>query len=310
MKRPIALAIARFLPTLLLMLPCDAQGQQETHEGFTHPRYDIMVAATEIGRIEEVMVEEGDLVTAGDTIAKLEDAIQAASVRIAEMQAKMRGEIEAAEAEVELYESHLAPLRKLASENMARPDELLRAQADLQVANARLTAAIEQSELRALELERYKLQLDRRKVRAPMAGVISQVFRQPGEYITPADPAVVQLLVTDQLYAVFNIPVEDALNVQVGDPASVYLRSQSSTIATKVHSVSPSIEGESGTLAIRTILPNADGKLRSGDRCTLQFATSQRRSANLPQLPAVTPPADIKGPRRLPAPVAKGVQLR
>ena len=200
------------------------------YEGFTEPRHDIMVAATEIGRLDSVTVELGDLVQAGQVIGHLEDELQASSVKIARLQSEMTGELNAAQAEVDLHQSRTQSLRQLAADGMARPDELVRAETDLRIAAGRLAAAQEQLGLRKLELERYELQFQRRKIRVPMAGVISQVFHKPGEYITPGDPAVVRLLVMDKLFAVFNIPVEDTATIQVGSPVRVYLRSSARTM--------------------------------------------------------------------------------
>jgi RND family efflux transporter MFP subunit len=242
------------------------------YEGFTEPRHDIMVAATEIGRIESLTVEVGDHVQAGQEIGQLEDALQASSVQIAQHQASMTGELDATGAEVELHQSRTQSLRKLAADGMARPDELSRAETDLRIAIAKYAAAKEQLELRKLELERYELQLQRRKILVPMDGVISRLFHKPGEYITPGDPAVVRLLVTDKLFAVFNIPVEDTAVIHVGSSVKVHLRSSSRTLDASVTSIAPDIDGESGTVQVRVELDNADRSLLVGDRCTLRLA--------------------------------------
>ena len=253
------------------------------YEGFTEPEHDIMVAATEIGRLESVSVEVGDRVHAGQVIGRLEDALQASSVRIAQLQTEMTGELEATKAETDMHRSRTEMLRRLAADEMARPDELVRAETDLRIATARHAAAEEQLALRDLELERYKLQFERRKVRVPMDGVVSEIFRKPGEYITPGDPAVIRLLVMDKLYAVFNIPVEDTAIIKVGSSVRVFLRSSSKTFDATVSFVAPDIDGESGTVQIRVELANADGQLLAGDRCTLSLAPKARtESANLP----------------------------
>ncbi len=248
-----------------------------------------MVAATEIGRLESVNVEVGDHVKAGQIVGQLEDAIQASSVRIARLQTEMTGELHAAKAEVDLHQSRTQTLRRLAADGTARPDELVRAETDLRIASSRYAATQETLELRRLELERFELQLQRREIRAPMDGVISQVFHQPGEYITPGDPAVVRLLVMDKLFAVFNIPVEDTAVVEVGSPVRVFLRSSSTTINAAITSIAPDIDGESGTVQVRVELDNAGRSLLAGDRCTLQMASHTVPSSA--RLPATKPPA-------------------
>ena len=126
------------------------------YEGFTESKHDIMVAAMELGRIESIDVEAGDVVRAGQVIGKLEDALQAESVKLARLQAAMTGELNATKAEVDLNRSRAEQLRILADDGMARPDELVRAEADLRIATARHAAAIEQSEQRKVELRRKR----------------------------------------------------------------------------------------------------------------------------------------------------------
>jgi RND family efflux transporter MFP subunit len=241
------------------------------YEGFTEPRYTIMVAATEIGRLDSVTVEVGDTVKQGQVIGQLEDALQASSVRIAQLQTEMVGELNATEAEAKLHRERTEKLRQLLTDGMARPDEVVRAETDMRIAVGRLAAAHEQLELRKLELARNQVQLERRKIRVPMDGVISQVFRQSGEYISPSDPSIVRLLVIDKLFAVFSIPVEDTPEIKVGSPAQVVLRSTAATIDAAISSIAPDIDGESGTVQVRVELDNHTGRLLPGDRCTLRL---------------------------------------
>ena len=262
------------------------------YEGFTEPRHDIMVAAAEIGRLDAVNVAVGDRVVAGQVIGQLEDALQAASVEIAELQAVMTGEWDAAKAEAELNRGRAGKLRKLASEGMARPDETQRAEADLQISLARQLAAEEQLRLRGLELKRYRLQLERRKIRSPMDGVISKVFHQAGEYVTPGEPAVVRLLVIDTIDAVFNVPVEDVAAIKPGTPVVIYLRSSAVTLDAHISVIAPDIDGESGTVEVRVQLDNGEGRLLVGDRCTLQLKPGRGR----PNAASLGPPG--QGDRR------------
>ena len=259
----------------VLVLPSVATGQTPTlapiYDGFTQPKYVIMVAATEIGHLQAVHVKVGDAVEPGQVIAQLEDSLQQSSVKIARNQSQMHGELDAARAEASMHRNRTDTVRRLAAKEMARPDELVRAETDLRVAESREIAAVEQQQLRRLELERYEMQLLRRRVLAPMAGVIAQVFHHPGEYLTPGDPAVVELLVVDELIAVFNIPAEEAVDLRVGRPVAVSLRSTSENIEARLTTISPQIDGESGTVQVRVTLDNRDRRLRAGDRCTLRF---------------------------------------
>lgn len=241
------------------------------YEGVTEPEHQILIAAIETGVLESIDVKVGDRVRAGQLIATLEDDLQVSAVEIATFQAKMTGERDAASAEAAMNQSRTEQLRTLFEKGMARPDELTRAETDLRISVARFAAAEEQWQLRQLELRRYQLQLDRRQVRSPMDGVIAEVVRKPGEYLSPGEPSVAELLVVGRIVCVFNIPVEETTSIQIGAPVRIFLRSTSMTIDSTIASIAPAIEGESGTVQVRVMLDNVDGRLLAGDRCTLKF---------------------------------------
>ena len=110
-----------------------------------------------------------------------------------------------------------------------------------------------------------------------MDGVISKVFHQAGEYVTPGEPAVVRLLVIDTIDAVFNVPVEDVAAIKPGTPVVIYLRSSGVTLDAHITVIAPDIDGESGTVEVRVQLDNGDGRLLVGDRCTLQLKPRRGR---------------------------------
>jgi RND family efflux transporter MFP subunit len=259
-----------------------AQSVPVSYDGFTEPSTTVLVAALEMGRLEEIAVKVGDKVKGGDVIARLEDGSQVSSLKIAKFQASMRGELEAAGAERDLQRAKITNLRTLSAEQMTRPDELSRAETELRITEARYLTAQEQDQFRKLEVERFELQIQRRKILAPMNGVIAEVLHQSGEYITPGDAAVVRLIVLDTIYGTFSVPVEEVDAMKVGTSTAVFLRSSGETVMAKVESLAPEIDGESGTVRVRVALPNPDGKIRVGDQCTMRLLTSPVQSATSP----------------------------
>ena len=246
-----------------------SKSQQLIYDGFTEPLHEIMIASPEVGLIKNINVKLGDSVELGDTIAQLDDELQRSAVAVAKFQSSMTGAVDAALAEVANHQRNVELLDKLASKRMARPDELRNANSDLKVAQSRALAAQEQVELQKRELERFELQLARRRIVAPAAGVISEVFRENGEYVSPSDPVIARLLVINRLVCVFNIPAEEISLVEIGHPVRVLLRSIGRSLDTTIASIAPDIDGESGTVRVRVYLQNDDLSIRSGDRCTL-----------------------------------------
>lgn len=248
-------------------------------DGFVEPLEDVQVAALEIGNLQHVLVQVGDRVKAGDVIAVLDLSLQESAVAIARIHTKMRGQSNAATAERDLHLVRTEQLRRLRSEGLVRPDEIARAEADLRIAEARLLTVEEELKLREAERQRYELQLDRRKVRAPISGTVARIFRKAGEFVSPSDPSIVRLINTDQLVAVVNIPAEYVTPLSAGTAVRVHLAVLRRTVPATIESVAPLIEGESGTIQVRILLPNADGQLRAGDRCTVTLSGPGMRSA-------------------------------
>lgn len=255
-------------------------GSMLQFDGFVEPLEDIQVAALEIGNLQHVLVQVGDRVEAGDVIAVLDQSLQESAVAIARIHTSMRGQANAAKAERDLHLVRAEQLRRLRAEGLARPDEISRAEADLRIAEARLLTVEEELKLREAERQRYELQLDRRKVRAPIAGTVARIFRRAGEFVSPSDPSIVRLINTDQLVAVVNIPAEYAMPLSAGTAVRVHLATLRRTVPATIESVAPLIEGESGTVQVRILLPNPDRELRAGDRCTVTLSGPAMRSAH------------------------------
>ncbi|MEM9644878.1 MAG: efflux RND transporter periplasmic adaptor subunit, partial [Planctomycetota bacterium] len=275
------------LPTLLAFFLlgysyAQAQSDSVIYDGFTEPWADIMISGHDLGRIESIHVKMGNYVHDGQLLAQIDDSLQQSNLRISRAQAEMSGEIDLAEAEAEVAKTRRDKLRQLVRDRLARPDELQRAESDYASAAAQVTIAKEQQRLRNMQVERDVLQVGRKRLTAPQAGLIARVLHSEGEFLTPADPALFRLIVVDTLQAVFNINVEHVERLHVGDQVQVHLRSHAQTVVGTVDQISPSIDGESGTIQVRVAIQNPGRIYRAGDRCSMQVAAAgdrQPRSA-------------------------------
>ncbi|QEG38063.1 efflux RND transporter periplasmic adaptor subunit [Roseimaritima ulvae] len=258
-----------------------ARGQDSVPEfdGFIEPLYDIQLAAGEIGVIQSLEVEVGDAVQAGQTIARLDDQLQQTAVHVAETAAAMHGALDAAQVEYELHRHRTEQIRQLSKEGLTRPDELRRAEADLKMAASRWLAAKEEIAMRHEELEKAKQMLRRRSVTAPMSGVIAQIFRKAGEYVSPTDPDIVRLISDDALVAAVNVPARLAVRVQRGDRVQVVTTVPPQSLTATILTVAPVIDGQSGTIQLRALVQSEGRVCRPGDRCTMRFATRPTQQA-------------------------------
>jgi len=133
-----------------------------------YPGWEVQVAAERGGRLERVLVTEGQSVRKGQLLAELESdelraAVQAARARVAE-----------AEAEVRLGEQSLERKRRLTEERIAAPHDLDQAQRDLDTARARRQTAV-------AEVALYEAQLRKTRIVAPIAGTVTSRVVDAGE---------------------------------------------------------------------------------------------------------------------------------
>jgi RND family efflux transporter MFP subunit len=257
----------------LAMAPEKTFGQFDLSEigydGFAEAIDDIMVSAFESGRVESVLVKVGDRVKAGQVLATLEQTAQHIAVESAATVAAMRGSLDLAAADLALHELRLKQLKKLASEKNARPEEVDRAEAELQMSSARFLNAKEEVAQREVELKHATEQLRRRQVISPIDGVVAKVFVDIGEYVLPSDLTVVRVINSSALKAVFNVPATEATRMSVGQVVRVEFTSMARSAEGEIHTIAPLIDADSSTIPVTVRIDNTSQRWMAGDRCLM-----------------------------------------
>ena len=243
----------------------------ESADGFTEPFRTVHVATSESGLLQSLQVKLGSQVTQGQLLGLLDDDLQRAQLAIAEQQAAARGRLRASEAERAVTERRYEKLAQLAKNGQASNEETERAKANLEVAEAKLL--VEQEELRLLELHlnRARIALEKRVVKAPLAGVVSEIHRQPGEVVSPAAPQLVTLVELDPLAATFLLSRTQLQSLRRLPNIPVHFVDDGQHAVGTLESIAPITDAESGTTAVRIRLPNPGFKLRGGERCRLEL---------------------------------------
>jgi HlyD family secretion protein len=211
------------------------------------------------GPIAQVLVEEGDSVEAGQTLAILEqdpflDAVQAVEATLKFAEARMTEgihgprpqEIERARAAVQGAEATLANAtlihsrrQRLVDERAASEEVANTTQADRIVAEANLKKAREdlalllegtrheqkQQQHAEFEAQRANLallryRLSRATLKAPNAGIIRTRIQEPGAVVTANSP-VFTLALTDPLWCRVYVDESDLGKVRMGMPARI-----------------------------------------------------------------------------------------
>jgi RND family efflux transporter MFP subunit len=240
-------------------------------DGFTEPYKTVEVAAVETGTIKSIDVKEGDLVNEGQVLAQLDDDVYQALLAIAEQAMRGQSALKSAEAELAMRRQRLEKLVALREQGHARQEEVERARTDVEMAEARVLSANEQTELKRLEYDKVKVQLARRSVRSPIDGVVSLLHKDEGEFVAPNDPHVLEVVQLDPLLATFSVPDFLASQIHKEEKLPVFLEEAGAWVDGKVELIAPLTDAESGTVRVKVRIPNPGNKYRSGERCTIQL---------------------------------------
>jgi len=154
--------------------------------GYVVARRLATVSAKVTGRIDEVLIEEGATVAAGQVLARLDDRSARASDDVArrERDSALRA---LAETEVMLAEARRTRdrQRSLRVRELVSQAAVDAAEAEADALAARLETARAQLAVRRAAVEVTARELEDHVVRAPFAGVVISKDAQPGEMVSP-----------------------------------------------------------------------------------------------------------------------------
>lgn len=262
------------LVVLVVVGTAGRSARAQEAEAFTEPYQEIELAVGESGVLDELSVKEGERVQKDEVVARLDTRVLEASLRIAEARARSTGALEAAQAEESLRRKQFQQFKGLREKGHATQRELERAEADYRIAQARLKMAEEEIHLQQLECRRIQAQIERREIRSPIAGIVSEVTKDVGESFTANEMQVMKIVQLDKLRAKFSLRPSEVVGVKAGDQVSLRMTHPSRQITGTVETVLPVMDAKSGTLSVTVVIDNTHEELRSGGRCFLPTSSS------------------------------------
>ncbi|WP_437204259.1 efflux RND transporter periplasmic adaptor subunit [Planctomicrobium sp. SH664] len=244
---------------------------------------DVAVASQDSGIVRKLLVREGDRVEAqaelgelDDIDAQLERQRMLAELQIARTAAASRLSVQLAEkafgvANAELLRSEKSNEKYPDAVSTTELDKLrfARDQAELQIQHAREEMA--QAELQVLlkqaEVDIANRRIERRRFRAPLAGLVVKVERQPGEWIQPGE-TLCRILRTDRLRAEGFVSLKDGV-IRPGQPVQLRLQLEGAPLhvfSGVLSFVDPEVNPITGQYRVWAEIENPDEILRPGLR--------------------------------------------
>ena len=216
----------------------------------------------EQGRITELLFREGQAVTAGTPLVRIDDAM-------------LRAHAERATADRDLARQQLERVQRLRAQNAASPADLERGEAAARSAEAALAV--------------LQLQIERSIVRAPFAGIVGQRFVSAGDYVTTATP-LLTLQTMDPQRAVIEVPERHAASLKRGQAVEFTVASQPGRVfRAVVDFIDPVVQPTSRTIVVKARAPNPGRLLKAGMFIEARLATATRAGAIVVPEDAVQP---------------------
>jgi len=243
----------------------DRLGNSVPASGVTQAIQDLKLSVTAAGRVEGLMVREGDRVQKGDLLLHMDRTLEALEVRRREVMLDDNARLEDLKRREQTLVEQVKSARFLfVNGGVSRK----------QVEDEELSLGAVMAERKSIEFakrrERVELELareayERRHLRSPIDGVVTRVLARVGESVAPHEPVMVVVNVGTVRFT-GTLPVTDSLRVRPRDVVRLWLGMETDSITreARVVFVSPVADPASGLVEVIAEFDNPDGSIRPG----------------------------------------------
>lgn len=269
----VALAMAGFAQ------PAAAQLPPIPYDCLVEPAMEAALGAATTGVIAEVLVSRGAAVKAGDVLMRLDDRVQQMTLAVAREQANAREGLEMRLTRRDHLAETLERAERLAATGAGLGTQVQEALANLRIAEQEV--AVEEYSLRlaAMEVERQEALLQQLTITSPFDGYVAEILLNPGEMVR-ADTPVMRLVQLDPLHVESWLPTSARGDISAGMTAEVALTWPQTSVTAGLTVIDEVFDAASNTFSVLLEIPNPDGLLPAGQRCTLVFASQGAMAAS------------------------------
>lgn len=248
----------------------------------------VEVPAREVGQLKKVLVKEGMSVQEGEVLARIEDSEAVLLLKQAKLESEMsnlkaendvnirfaRKAYEVAKSELQRAEDSIKKYPKSISKTELDRLKLTAEKAELEIEQALEEAKTSQLEARLKQNAEQiaSLAIQRRRVVAPISGMVVQIMAKNGEWVRPGD-TVLRILKLDRLRAEGLVNASKLQNLNLKGRPVVLIVNQGTKneleFQGKISFVSPEINPVNHQTRVWADIENPDFKLKPGMRASL-----------------------------------------
>lgn len=248
-------SLSRVIAACLLM---GSAARAEDYTSYTEPNRSIEMSAAEAGIIQEVFVKEGQTVKAGEVLARLD----------------LRGvqqQVDIAREELSFKKKRLVKLQELLKNKFASQEEVEHAESDTLITELKLKLAEEL--------------VERRILRSPIDGVVTEMRFDVSESVGGANSHVATVVQVNPLRVQFNLKASDARKHKTGDILPLHFPDINATGQGRLEFISPVTTAVVNTVRVTLVIPNTKTDLTAGMQCVYRSEDPQPLTNNQPKEP-------------------------
>jgi RND family efflux transporter MFP subunit len=266
---------ARAVACAALLAPLAALSQD--FAGLVQPHHDITqitLSSGVGGVVASRSARLGGRVAAGQVLMVLDDRLQSVEADRRRVIVQDNSEVKATEDRLRISSSLYENARNVFDKtgSISR-DELMRLEADVVATQGRLEQLRAQKEREKLEHHGAVQERQMRQLVAPVAGVITKVDIEVGEWAKPGEP-LIRLVDASTLVFKSNLPMAALAGLQAGAAVTVLVEDGARVVQVpaRLTFVSPVADAASGLVEVRAAISNPGGRLRAGSKAVLRLA--------------------------------------
>ena len=243
---------------------------QEVSECLVQASEVAQVGAAGRGVVAQVHVDRADRVTRDQVLVELEASEEDMQVDLARLRVGSDVAVRLARARAETAELNAERLTTLVKRKLVPKSEQEAAALEARSARLEEEDALYQMEVAEVQLQAALAARERKRVRAPFDGVVTDRAISAGELYNEQG-TIVTVARIDPLHVDAYLPASRRAELAVGQTATVTLET-GGTHEGVVRVIDPVLDAVTGTFGVRLDLANPDGAILAGQSCFLDLA--------------------------------------
>tara|TARA_R110000850_G_scaffold277058_1_gene421914 strand:+ start:158345 stop:159514 length:1170 start_codon:yes stop_codon:yes gene_type:complete len=221
-------------------------------QGSVDTRENILIYPEYQGVLTTLNVNEGQRVSKGQVLAKIDDG--GLSSQLAQL-----------ETQYELAKTTYERQQRLWDQQIGSEIQLLQAKTNMESTES--------------SVKQLRSQLGKTTIRAPFSGVIDEIITEQGQVVGPGGQALMRIVSLDKMFVKASVPESYLQSVDQGTPVKVNLTSIGTIVDGEISNVGSYINPTNRTFQVEVKIPNVDSKIKPNMMANLQVNNYSQEGA-------------------------------